>query len=268
MSYSIVKLNSARNCLRYVIKAFNIKEIHIPYYLCPAIRLSLSKEKCKVNFYHLDENFYPTSTFKEDDYILYPNYFGICSQNANKLSKIYKNLIVDNAHLYTNEQYGIAGFNSLRKIFPTLRNGAFLYTNKAIDIDFPIDEYMYDSKLLNYEQICRNEDMIDFEDIKKMSLCTENLLNSISIENIKNLRHNQFFEFHNKYGTSNLLKIELVKNEIPFLYPILFEKIEEAETIVFELKKQGKIIYRYWHNLPCSFIEKDFYEKLVAIPLD
>ena len=118
MSYSVVKLNSARNCLRYIVKAFDIKEIYIPYYLCSAIRLSLSKENCKIHYYHIDDKFYPTCDFKENDFILYPNYFGVCNENVLKLAKKYKNLIVDNAHSFYFEPVGIASFNSVRKSVP------------------------------------------------------------------------------------------------------------------------------------------------------
>ena len=51
MKYQIVKLNTARNSLRAVVKAFNIKEIYIPYYICPVVRSVLIKENCKINFY-------------------------------------------------------------------------------------------------------------------------------------------------------------------------------------------------------------------------
>ena len=87
MSYSLIKLNSARNCLRYIVRAFKIKEIYIPYYICPAIRLSLSKENCKIHYYHIDDKFFPDCEFKENAYILYPNYFGVCNENRH-LSRI------------------------------------------------------------------------------------------------------------------------------------------------------------------------------------
>ena len=34
---SAILLNSARSALRYVIRAYNIREIHTPYYTCPVV---------------------------------------------------------------------------------------------------------------------------------------------------------------------------------------------------------------------------------------
>ena len=58
-----IALNCARNCLRYVIKAFDIKEIYIPYYTCPVVWQSIQQENCRVKCYHIDKNFFPTADF-------------------------------------------------------------------------------------------------------------------------------------------------------------------------------------------------------------
>ena len=125
MQYKIVKLNTARNSLRCIIKTYKIKEIYIPYYICYAIRNAAYQEKCKIIYYHIDKNFTPIDEFPIDAYILYPNYFGICSHIVDKLVKKYHNVIIDNAHSFYSEPRGLASFNSLRKFFPTLRDGSF-----------------------------------------------------------------------------------------------------------------------------------------------
>ena len=45
--YKLLKLNLARNSLRYILRTYNIKEIYVPYYLCDVIRHSIIKENCK-----------------------------------------------------------------------------------------------------------------------------------------------------------------------------------------------------------------------------
>ena len=87
MDRKLLKLNLARNCLRYVIKAYNIKEINVPYYICPTVLKAIRKENCRIKFYHIDQNFYPQKEFNKDDFILYPNYFGICTNNVKILEK-------------------------------------------------------------------------------------------------------------------------------------------------------------------------------------
>ena len=66
----VVKLNLARNCLKYIIRVYGIKEIFIPYYTCPIVWESLREEKCKIKFYHINEQFMPEINFHKDDYIL------------------------------------------------------------------------------------------------------------------------------------------------------------------------------------------------------
>ena len=172
MEYELIKLNTARNCLRYIIRAFKPEELYIPYYLCPVIKNSALKENCKVKFYHVDINFKPTIEFPLNAYILYPDYFGVCHDIVLELEKKYKNLILDNSHSFYSKPGGIACFNSLRKFFPSLRNGAFLYTVKTACLNIKKDEYYYEPKELSFEDICKNEQMLDNENIKYMSDCT------------------------------------------------------------------------------------------------
>ena len=85
-----IKLNCARNALRYIISAYEIKEINIPFYTCPVVWQAARNEDCKINFYHIDKDFMPTKEFEENNFILYTNYFGICTKNAKKLAKNIK----------------------------------------------------------------------------------------------------------------------------------------------------------------------------------
>lgn len=267
MEYKIIKLNSARNCLRYIIKAFEIDQIHIPYYLCSCIRHSILKEGCKIHFYHIDKNFMPVYEFDEDDFIFYPNYWGICTDIAKNLALKYKNLIVDNAHSFYSKPLGIASFNSIRKFFPKLRDGAVLYSSKIFDSDFKTDEFDYEIKELDYNEIIKNEKRIDNSDIKIISNCTAGFLGEIDLEKEKQKRLSNFYGWHEKLKNSNSLDINLKTGEIPFCYPYLAKFENDANTLVKKIESQGITIYRYWEKLPDSFLENIFQKQLVAIPL-
>ena len=124
--YNLIKLNLARNSIRYIIRVYGIKEMYVPYYVCPVIRRALIKEKCKPIFFHIDDNFMPVCEFNENAFILYPNYFGVCDKNVGLLAQKYKHLIVDNAHSFYSEPIGFACFNSARK-FLNVYNGSYLW---------------------------------------------------------------------------------------------------------------------------------------------
>ena len=48
-----ILLNSGRNALKYIVKAYNIMEIYVPFYTCRFVWDILKDEGCKVNFYHV-----------------------------------------------------------------------------------------------------------------------------------------------------------------------------------------------------------------------
>lgn len=219
--YKKLTFNLGRESLKHIVKLYNIKEMRIPYYLCDVVRHTLVKEGCKPVFYHIDDNFFPFEQFQKEDYILYPNYWGICGSNVKKLVDIYPKLIVDNAHAYFDEPSGFACFNAGHK--------------------FGFKESYLWIKDENGE------------------------VNLIQADSTAKERQKIFEKLHNKYKNINNLTIDL--NSIPFVYPCLTNTIEEADNLVKKLKKEGKIIYRYWNPLPKSFCEYKFCSRLVPIPL-
>lgn len=263
----IIKLNSARNCFRYLIKAYGIKEIYIPYYICSCIRHVAFEEGCKINFYHINLDFTPSCDFSKNAYILYPNYFGVCSKIVENLAKIYPNLIVDNAHSFYSKNYGLASFNSLRKFFSKIRDGGFLYISKKLVFNIDRDYYSYIPKELDYDEICTNERRIDNLDMKLISNTTDNLFKNIDIDVEKARRKTAFQNYEKIYGNSNCLRIDIAPDDVPFCYPYFAKSSDDADKLVNKLKNQGVIIYRYWDNLPESYYERNFYRRLVAIPL-
>lgn len=260
-NYELIKLNTARNCLRYVIRAFNIKEIYIPYYICPVLRVAINKENCKLRFYHISQDFRPVDNFPEDAFILYPNYFGVCSHIVDELNLKYKNLIVDNAHSFYSEPKGIASFSSVRKFFPKLRDGAFLYTKQKLDKNFERDNFFYEVKTLSYEEICKNEERLDKEEIKIINPISDKSL--ILDDRKKRIEEIEYFKA--KLDKINNIEVEIKAKDFPFCYPFLAKDEKIAQEIVSTLEVEP---YRYWNNMPDSYEEKIFYTNLVAIPLN
>lgn len=265
MAYQLLELNTARNSLRCIVKAFGIKEIYLPYYICPVVRMALAKEKCKINFYNIDLQFRPKQQFPQDAFIVYPNYFGVCSNIVNELSLKYKYLIVDNAHSYFSAPKGIASFNSLRKFFNQVKDGSFLYIKKSFNLDFEEDDYSYENNIMTEEEFILNENRLDKQEIKLISQNTKQLFSKINFEVEKQRIKTNFDFYHKKYGDENLLKLNICENDYPFKYPLLVKSIDRANDIVEELSMQGIKVYRYWNNLPERFEEKAFFERLVCI---
>lgn len=259
--YKLLKINLARNSLRYVIKTYNIQKIFVPYYLCKVVRESILKENCEIKFYHIDDDFYPSVDFNKEDFILYPNYFGICDKNVEILSEKYPNLIIDNAHSFYSEPKGLASFNSLRKFFD-VPFGSYLWIQKIPEIIHKEEKYFEPPKN-EKEKIILEENFSDFE-IKSFD---DNFMKKFDILNIKKERKEKFLYWHEKFKDTNLLKID-VNTQSPFCYPYLTKNDNEADKLADELTKQGMIIYRYWNTLPTFYNEYKFYRRLIPILLN
>ena len=91
-----------------------------------------------------------------------------------------------------------------------------------------------------------------------------NAYNSPVFQNIA-VRKKEFLRLDKIYRSTNLLKPD--ENSNPFCYPYLARSIEEADKLAAHLKNEGKVIYRYWHQLPSTYNEYKFYSRLVSIPL-
>ena len=146
----------ARDALKYLIKKYHIENIYIPYYLCDVIRHAVFEAGAKPIFYHIDDSFFPTEEFPADAYILYPNYFGVCDKQVDRLYKKYPKLIVDNAHAYYSEHKGFASFNSARKFLP-VENGAELFLKKGKK-KTPLD-YKRRAKFIYYDSLFQDNEL-------------------------------------------------------------------------------------------------------------
>ncbi|MBQ6515815.1 hypothetical protein IJI31_01405 [bacterium] len=265
--YKCLKFNLARNSLRYLIRLYGIKKIYLPYYLCNVVRQSVLKENCKPLFYHIKDNFMPEIEFKKTDFILYPDYFGICRKNTEILAEKYPNLIIDNSHAFYSEPKGLASFNSVRKFLP-LYNGSHLFLREEKNLDLPLDLPL---KTDDFRETPKTED-----DKIKAELSFENeeikLINPIIDEKIKEFKDNgerkeKFLKLHEIYLGVNELKIDTDNITCPFTYPCLLKTEEDADNLVKTLNRKGINIIRYWNVLPKDYNEYKFYSRLVAIPI-
>ncbi len=259
-----ILLNSARNCLKYILRAYKIPKIHLPYYICPVVRQAIREENVKMEFYHIDKFFMPTKNFAEDEYILYPNYFGLCDEQAENLSKKYKNLILDNAHAFFAPKKGVASFSSPRKFF-NVNDGGILEIDTKISENFDQDEDRT-LEIKDFDSFCQNEISIDDEPIKFMSEKTKNSLKNINFDEKISKNRKIFSKIDQKLKKSNILNLHLQKNSTPMCYPFLTEDFEEEKKLAKMLENKGIYLIKYGSNLPETYPEFEF-TKILMIPL-
>lgn len=268
-------LNTARNCIRYLIRTYNITKIHVPYYTCPVVFEAINQENCGIEFYHINECFVPEKTFSKNDFILYTNYFGICAKNVKNLAQKYSNLIVDNAQAYYMPKCGLASFNSARK-FMGVPDGAFLQCDKLLNEFIELDKtsiYRFSHLLkrvdtsaqFGYEDYKNNEKTLENEGIKLMSNLTKALINSHNSKIEKDKRLKNFNYLHKKLKDNNKLTIDLNKDDVPMVYPYL---VKNGKILKQKLIKNNIFVATYWNATNLNGIEQNFQDNLVALPID
>lgn len=261
----LVKLNLARNCLKYLIKLYGINEIFIPFYTCPTVWNAVRQTGCRVAFYHIDTNFLPVQHFPKDAFILYTNYFGLNTENCKNLAKFYPNLIVDNSHSFFSEPVGLASFNSLRKFFD-VTNGAYLFVEKLLENDFEQDNLYLPSVKFNqnYPEFLNNELLLNQEiSIKTLSENVQNKMKNIDYCFEKERRRHLFKQYEKIFQADNEISLTLSDEEVPFCYPFCTSKIIYNKIF----NENGIILLKLWKNYPKNF-EEYYLNNTAAIPLD
>ena len=272
-----VALNSGRSGLRYIIRALNIKRMYIPYYTCPSVWQTIKEEGVIPEFYDIDTHFMPVNDFPEDAFILYTNYFGVCSQNVKKLSKVYKNLVVDNTHAFYCKSIGKASFNSPRKFFD-VADGGYVYCDEKLDTFFETDissfRYIAHLKRLEtgsnsgYLDFKNNERILDKEPIKCMSRLTSYILNYENFNRIEKIRQKNFNYLHKHLKKYNEISLPIEKSDVPYKYPFVFSDNNLRNACI----QNSIFITKCWdmenYELPKESYAEHLQNYLFPIPLD
>src|SRR5574344_958521 len=265
--YSTTFLNCGRNALRYIIRAFSIKELNLPYYTCPSVWQAAKKENCKINFYHIDKNFLPTKEFKKDDFILYTNYFGTSANNVLALADKYKNIIIDNSQAFFMPPAGIASFNSARKFF-LVPDGSFVFSKKTLSESFMFDmsyleleEHYGEISATNYD-IYRNRNFDLDIDIRQASDKATNSILNIKMEDEQKSRLEKFKILNKNLSKYNQLKFNLSEYDVPFIYP--FIPINDNVKLSIDKSK----FETFWSPQNEETTEGFFQRNLIPIPID
>ena len=272
-----ISLNLGRNALRYIIRAHKIKKIYVPYYTCSTVWDAIKAENCEYIYYDIDKNFMPICNFSKEDYIIYTNYFGICTENINSLVKKYKNLIIDNTMAFYSHPKGIASFYSARKFFG-VSDGAYLYSSKKLDEIFELDvsyeRFIPCLKKLElgsnagYLDVVKNEKNNCSEPIKQMSKLTKFILQSIDYNRAKQKRLENSTFIHNELKQYNELDFDINQDNIPMRYPFMIKNSKIKENCL----KDNIYVATYWgideNFFPKNSTAKYFQKYIFPIPID
>lgn len=279
---NMLKLNTGRNCFEYILLANKTKRVYLPKYMCRALLEPMKKLNIDYVFYSINKDFELVDDIelKNNELLLYINYFGIKDAYCYELNNKYGNkLILDYSQsFYALPQKSVSTFYSLRKFFGLPDGGLLNTNNKLVGTKFDKDvSYERVSHLLKrldlgvesgYEDFKINEISLSDQPIKEMSNLTEALLNSIDYQKVKEKRLENFNYLEKKLRNTNKLKIDLSSISCPMCYPYYSEDRKLRQHLI-----DNKIfVPLYWKNVfdwcEENEIEYKFAKGIIPLPID
>lgn len=278
-----VQLNTARNCLEYILRAKKYKKIYIPYLDSEVIWEPMEKLGIEYEFYSVDFNIDPIfdKELKEGEAFFYSDIYGIKCNTVEKLVKRFgKQLIVDNTHaFFARPHEGIDTIYSPRKFFG-LPDGAYLFTDTLLDEDFEQDDAMpHMTHLLKRIETgtasAAYQDYLDYcnsligQPIKKMSNLASALLANIDYENLKERQIKNFQYLHTALGKYNKYEYDnFPADTCPLSYMFYSEDPDLRKKLI-----DNKIYVSTYWKATLDLVEKDSAEHrivnyLLPLPCD
>lgn len=276
----VIRLNKARSALHYLLKTSRTKKIYLPHYMCHCILEPILALHINYEFYNIDEKFNPIfhQTVGEDEYFLYINYFGLCTENVKNVINNIKNVIVDNTQAFF--EYPIEETPTIyspRKFFG-VPDGGYLYTKRISEDKLPKDSSYnrlqflakrIDSSANNsYTLYQKNEEILTDEAPKRMSNLTQRMLQSIDYEQVKKRRNENFHYIHNELKAINKLEWDTNNLNSPMVYP-LFVRQENIKQLLIS---NNIYVATYWKEVlqytKPHWFEHELTRYLVPLPID
>lgn len=269
---NIARLNSGRAAIWHAFRVLGCEAIWLPYYQCNSVREFLSRKGVTIKYYHIDQNFNPIDLFPEkNDAVLIVNYFGVMSvKRIQTLAKQFANVIIDNSQAFFSKPIeGCMNVYSARK-FVGVPDGAYVIGENA---NMYVDEYEqcyssdtalfllqrieYGCEGKTYQTRTINEERIDTEDAKRMSMLTRSILDGTDYNYICIKRQENFSVASSLFGTINQFNPSLYYDAgcVPMVYPLVVEDDSLLQKLLDHKHFQG-----HWWNYLLKEVAKDSFE--------
>jgi len=278
-----VKFQSARAAFYALLEKGKPNRVWMPNYICDSMILPLHSLNIKVEFYDLtiDLDVSESVVLKKRDWLLYVNYFGICStQEINLLNRFNSNqLIFDRSQgFFIPPSKCLATIYSPRKFFG-VPDGGYLFTDIHITEPTEVDgqtvyrcehllQRLDDNIEFGYALYKKNEESFCNIQPFKMATLTSNLLSSLNYAEIKNIRNVNFKILHESLEKINLFKICIASIDGALCYPLLIDD----STLKIQLLKKKIFVATYWEEVQnrakVGSLECFLVKNLIAIPCD
>ena len=280
LHHDMIRLNTGRNALEYILKVRRYKRIHLPYFSPDGLMEPIKKLKIPYEFYTIDEHLEPVQDFVvgEQECMLYINYFGVKGITAEQLSHKYPNVIIDNSQaFFAKPLAGIDTFYNCRKFFG-VPDGAYLHTDSVVKLKMEKDHshercgHLLKSIDLGtekaYQDFIKDDEALSNCSLRKMSALTQRMMAGVDYKYCSFRRTSNFYFLHEYLAAVNDLVFDSGVIDGPMVYPLVIKNSAVRETLI-----ANKVyIATYWPNV-LQWTTRMMYEhylttNLVALPLD
>lgn len=281
-SKNITKLNCGRTCFYVAAKSIEIRKIYIPYFTCLETPQPFKDLGIPVSFYELDCDLMPKNiNLGKKEYLLWTNYYGNASaEMISLIEKKYRGrMIVDNCHaFYCLPLEHALNCYSARKFFG-VADGAYLISDNEVGINVeglkidhtkPYMEHLYkqikegtnkgyDLNLVNEKRLEKNYSL--------MSKTSDEILNKVDYQKIKNIRVKNFSTIHSYLNELNDFPVnEGIGTQM--YYPFKCKDLFLREKLLKE-KVYSPTWWRHVSDiLDSKSIEVEYTMETVLLPVD
>ena len=283
-----LRLNAGRYALEYILKARRYSKVYIPNFLCDSVLQPINRQGVKYEFYHINEQLEPADELhpKDDEAVLYVNYFGLKNRFAHTFCHTYRNTILDQTQAFYSEpgnkyidhEMQCDTFYSCRKYFG-VPDGAYLYTDSLLDEELPQDESFSRMTFLTkridcspqegYADFRANDKLLSTVGMRRMSRLTEAMMRSIDHTAKANRRIHNFLRLDKALRRTNCFKWDMDNGTVPMVYPYY---VENGAFLRQYLIDHQVFCARYWPNVlewcQPNDLEYQLAENLVCLPID
>ena len=277
-----IALNTGRNALKYLIEARDIRKIHLPVFLCSAVRQACAEMQIEIEYYTIDEHLRPQLediqiNDKKNEYIYIVNYYGQISRTEIlKWKKKYENIILDCAQdFFFVPIEDVDTLYTCRKYFG-VTDGAYLHTKvslkRELEVDYSYDRVQYligryeKSASEFYSTYLSNESLIEKLPLKAMSKLTHGLLKLVNYDEIILQRNRNAEYLHRRLRDSNGLNIK-VRNGM-YMYPYKCKDGDNLRTVLQQKKIYIPTLWKDTFDIRDTIVEKELVLDILPIPLD
>ncbi len=275
---------SARSALHALLESARPQPARIwfPRYICDAMLQPVLQAGVAVRHYAIDRHFdiLDDICLDDDEWLLYVNYFGICSEQANKIIARFprKQVIMDCSQAWFAQPLDcLANIYSPRKFFG-VPDGGILCSDHVPATTYPRDtgSIEYSRHLLKrlaegpeagYADYQAAEARLSALEPRHMSALTERILQSIDQQHACEVRNRNFALLDQALHARNPLRLARQVNG-PLCYPFF----SEDETLRTRLLARRIFTPTYWpdvlQRVPPDSPEAAMVKNIIPLPID